>query len=136
VLEPLSGYLWLGTRLMQSASGLDGEAFNFGPDAHVNQTVAELISEMAVRWPGVQWEVPKGFEKSGQEATLLKLSCDKALFHLNWRATLQFPETVAFTVDWYRTWHARGLDMFAYTIGQIDSYTELARARGASWSRA
>jgi CDP-glucose 4,6-dehydratase len=136
VLEPLSGYLWLGARLWQKFDGLNGEAFNFGPDAHVNQTVAELLGAMAIRWPGVQWQVPEGCELGGHEAKLLKLSCDKALFHLNWRAVLQFPETVAFTVDWYRAWHSRRQDIYAYTVKQIERYCRSAEARGGAWIQA
>jgi len=133
VLEPLSGYLWLGARLWTRVEGLNGEAFNFGPPADVDQTVAELLGAMASRWPGVRWEVPVGHEQSGHEAQLLKLSCDKARHHLAWRAALQFPETVAFTVDWYRTWHAGQEDMYTYTLRQIERYCELANAREASW---
>jgi CDP-glucose 4,6-dehydratase len=133
VLEPLSGYLRLGSRLWERCDGLNGEPFNFGPDAHVNQTVAELLDAMGARWPGVQWNVPEGSDRGGREATLLKLSCDKALFHLSWRAVLEFPETVAFTVDWYRTWHERRQDMYTYTVGQIEQYSRLAAARGAAW---
>ena len=136
VLEPLSGYLWLGARLWQKSDGLNGEAFNFGPDAHVNQTVAELLDAMAIRWPGVQWQVPKGCEQGGHEAKLLKLSCDKVLFHLKWRAVLQFPETVAFTVDWYRTWHDGQKDIYSYTVGQIERYCQLAKARQEAWVQA
>ena len=134
VLEPLSGYLWLGARLWERADGLNGEAFNFGPDGHVNQTVAELLDAMAIRWPGVQWRVPEGLEQGGgHEAILLKLSCDKALFHLSWRAVLRFAETVEFTIDWYRTWHARHTDMYDYTVDQIEQYCQLAKARGSAW---
>ena len=136
VLEPLSGYLWLGARLWQQADGLNGEAFNFGPDAHVNQTVAELLGAMATRWPGVQWQVSEGCEQGGHEATLLKLSCDKALFHLNWRAVLQFHETVAYTVDWYRTWHDGRQDIFTYTVDQVEHYGQLAQDRGLPWIQA
>jgi CDP-glucose 4,6-dehydratase len=135
VLEPLSGYLWLGACLWQQLEGLNGEAFNFGPDAHVNQTVAELLGAMAPRWTGATWQVASGCDQGSKEATLLKLSCDKALFHLNWRAVLQFPETVAFTVDWYRTWHENRQDMHAYTVDQINSYCELGQVRGVPWIR-
>jgi len=133
VLEPLSGYLWLGAHLWQKSEGLNGEAFNFGPDAHVDQTVAELLSAMATRWPGAQWDVPEGCEQGDHEATLLKLSCDKVLFYLNWRAVLQFPETVAFTADWYRAWHGSHQDIYTYTINQIEQYCQLAQVRGAPW---
>jgi CDP-glucose 4,6-dehydratase len=133
VLEPLSGYLWLGARLWEHHAGLNGEAFNFGPDAHVNETVAELLAAMASRWPGVTWHVPAGFEHEGQEAMLLKLACDKALFLLDWRAVLQFPETVAFTVDWYRSWHSGTEDMYSYSVHQIEQYCELGLARDVPW---
>jgi CDP-glucose 4,6-dehydratase len=133
VLEPLSGYLWLGARLWQRAEGINGEAFNFGPDAQVNQTVAELLSAMAARWPGAEWERTGADANGGHEAMLLKLSCDKALFHLTWKAVLQFPETVGFTIDWYRAWHGGKPDLYDYTCQQIEQYCQLASDRGLSW---
>jgi CDP-glucose 4,6-dehydratase len=135
VLEPLSGYLWLGARLWQKAPGLNGEAFNFGPDAGVNQTVGELLDAMGQRWPSVKWGVPEGFEQGGHEAMLLKLSCDKVLFHLKWQAVLQFAETVAMTVDWYRNWHEGREDVYAYTQGQIEQFSQRAAQQGAVWAQ-
>lgn len=134
VLEPLSGYLWLGARLAGRQPGLNGEAFNFGPDAHVNETVAELLSEMQSRWPEVKWAVPVGSDERRHEATLLKLSCDKALAHLRWRAVLRFPETVAFTVEWYRQWMQGTGDMYQFSVDQIGRYAALARERGLPWA--
>jgi CDP-glucose 4,6-dehydratase len=136
VLEPLSGYLWLGARMWKNSAGLNGEAFNFGPDAHMSETVAELLDAMAVRWPGVRWQAPAEARQSGHEATLLKLSCDKALFSLEWRAILRFPETVAFTVDWYLRWHAGDRNLYEYSVGQIESYSRLAAERDARWIQA
>jgi CDP-glucose 4,6-dehydratase len=117
------------------SDGLAGEAFNFGPDAHVSETVAELLGAMATHWTDVQWLVSESREPGAREARLLKLSCDKALFHLKWRAVLQFPETVAFTIDWYRTWHEGGHDLHGYTVGQIEQYCRLAQARNMTWVR-
>jgi CDP-glucose 4,6-dehydratase len=134
VLEPLSGYLWLGAKLLNGQPGLDGEAFNFGPDATVNQTVGQLIDAMSKRWPAVRWHVPENLPPQAHEANLLKLSCDKALFHLRWRATMSFEETVEFTVDWYRTWHERPASVPEVAGAQIDRYTALAAARMIDWS--
>lgn len=134
VLEPLSGYLWLGARLLAGQPALNGEAFNFGPEANVNQTVAQLLEAMAAKWPGVAWHVPHEAEQVAHEATLLKLSYDKALFHLQWKPVLQFNETVELTVDWYRQWHEGKAPMYPFTLGQIDRYCELARARAARWA--
>jgi CDP-glucose 4,6-dehydratase len=135
VLEPLSGYLSLGAQLWKKRAGLNGEPFNFGPDAHVNQTVAKLIGEMAERWPGASWKVEEGAAHRKAEATLLKLSCDKALHFLDWHAVLRFRETVTFTIDWYRRWHAGNSDLFAYSIGQIEEYVRLARERELAWAQ-
>ena len=133
VLEPLSGYLWLGAKLLKNSDGLNGEAFNFGPDANLNQTVAELLNTMALRWPDVEWQVPKGFNDKTNEANLLKLSCDKALYHLNWQAVMQFSETVAFTTDWYLSWYKGEQEMFSYTMNQIEQYCLMAKNRSAVW---
>lgn len=136
VLEPLSGYLWLGAQLLRADTALNGEAFNFGPDATVNQTVAELIDAMSTRWPRVKWHAPGAESASGHEATLLKLTCDKALFHLQWRAALHFAETVEFTVDWYRNWHEARANMHDIATAQIERYTALAKQRGIAWATA
>jgi CDP-glucose 4,6-dehydratase len=135
VLEPLSGYLAVGAQLLLDAQ-LSGEAFNFGPDARVNQTVGELLDAMTRRWPGARWAVPTGYEKGGEEALLLKLSCDKALQYLKWSAVMEFDVTVAFTVDWYRTWLKGDGQLYQYALGQVDAYCQLAKARGATWIQA
>lgn len=133
VLEPLSGYLWLGASLWKEVGELNGESFNFGPDSEVNQSVVELLGAMSSRWPGGKWQIPNDADQRGHEATLLKLCCDKASHYLDWRAVLRFPETVAFTIDWYRTWHERSEDLYAYTINQIDKFCDLAQARHLPW---
>ena len=135
VLEPLGGYLWLGAKLQDRLEGINCEAFNFGPSAMVDQTVEQLLIEMTKYWPDAAWDVPKGNEASGREATLLKLSCDKALFHLQWTAAMDFAETVAFTVEWYRNWHQAKRDIAAFTDAQIDAYCQLALAQDAPWVR-
>jgi CDP-glucose 4,6-dehydratase len=135
VLEPLSGYLWLGAKLLARQPGLHGEAFNFGPDSAEDLSVEQLIKSMAARWPGAGWQVSEPQTQPTREALLLKLSCDKAQFHLKWRAALRVPETVDMTIDWYRRWHEGGSDMRAYTERQINQYCELADARGAPWSQ-
>jgi CDP-glucose 4,6-dehydratase len=134
VLEPVSGYMWLGARLLAGQHGLNGEAFNFGPDASVDLSVAQLIEAMAAHWPHARWHVPEPRAAQAHEATLLKLSCDKALHHLHWRATLGVRETIELTVDWYRTWHERSVDMAQLTQRQIERYCDLARARGNAWA--
>lgn len=143
VLEPLSGYLWLGANLLvgESRRGmqLHGESFNFGPSAEVNATVGELAEALARHWPGFSLSMDRAAADGKKEATLLKLCCDKALAHLDWKAVLPFTETVRFTAEWYRRLHensgeAQLSEMFAFTTGQIEAYAVKARERNAVWT--
>lgn len=135
VLEPLSGYLWLGAKLCQEHSALAGEAFNFGPSTSANYSVEQLISEMVKYWPGVRWKANQVDASNRKEATLLKLCCDKALNLLNWRAILSFEQTAAMTIEWYKNYYEHGKDpMFSLTKSQIDEYSDKARARGLLWA--
>jgi CDP-glucose 4,6-dehydratase len=135
VLEPLSGYLWLGEALWRRDERVVGGAYNFGPDADVNAPVAALLETMADAWPGATWRVDEDTRAALPEATLLKLSCDKALAHLTWRPTLSFADAVAFTSGWYRHFYgAQTHDMFDFSIRQIREYTERARARSLAWT--
>lgn len=130
VLEPLSGYLVLGAELAKRPS-LHGEAYNFGPPAHQNNSVRELIDEMAKHWNNVRWNDISQSQGHVHEAGLLKLNCDKALFDLGWRAALNFEDTVRMTVEWYKNYYKlNGDSMQDFTMGQIKEYTDLAEERG------
>ena len=134
VLEPLSGYLALGASLV-STKQFHGEAYNFGPPAHQNHPVKELINEMAKYWDHVKWNDVSKSEEHLHEAGLLKLNCDKALFDLCWMPTLQFEETVRMTVEWYRHYYqATDNSIYDFTISQIEEYTQLASQREMGWA--
>jgi len=111
VLEPLSGYLWLGARLLGRGTGPvapHGQAYNFGPAADVNNTVAEVVQALARHWPGFRSEMDNAGQADMKECTLLKLCCDKALAHLGWKATLDFEETIRYTAEWYHRFYRGG----------------------------
>lgn len=133
VLEPLSGYLDLGKRLYLNQDGLNGEPFNFGPDANVNETVLELLKKIKLIWPEVSWSIPEDQKEGGKEAKLLKLSCDKALFYLNWKPVLKIDETVSFTINWYKNWLEKKDEIASFTNVQINSYVALAKERHIQW---
>lgn len=135
VLEPLSGYLWLGACLDSGREGMNGEAFNFGPRGEVNQPVSRLIEEMAKTWPGGTWSPDPEAISGKTEAGLLKLSCDKALHRLGWRPTLDFAETVAMTTEWYRAYYLGDADMLHLTNRQLDTYVRTAALRDAPWMK-
>jgi CDP-glucose 4,6-dehydratase len=134
VLEPLSGYLTLGAHLCNKKSG-QGQAYNFGPSVNQNHSVSELIGEMEKHWDSVLWKDTSQSQQYLHEAGLLKLSCDKALFDLNWQPTLCFEETVRMTVEWYKNFYEAGSDaMYDYSVAQVTEYTDLAKDRKIVWA--
>lgn len=141
VLEPLSGYLLVGAKLFLKEEGpmsVNGEAFNFGPPAEVNQNVAAVVDALSTHWPGFESQMDREGTAGKKECTLLKLCCDKAQAHLGWRACLQFGETIEFTADWYKTYYGKSghkVDMYDYTLEQIQEYTQKARERGLGWTK-
>jgi CDP-glucose 4,6-dehydratase len=132
VLEPLSGYLLLGQKLFENPK-INGEPFNFGPNANQNYTVGELVKEMQKNWPLTGVDVIPDPTEQKKEATLLKLCCDKAFHFLGWQPTLDFKETVKFTIDWYRKYYSQDEDIFDVTHQQIEKYVQLALARQQVW---
>ncbi|MFQ5667843.1 MAG: CDP-glucose 4,6-dehydratase [Candidatus Binatia bacterium] len=134
VLEPLSGYLWLGAKLWSRDAAAVGSSYNFGPPPTVEVPVERLVRQMAEQWPGAEWHVDSSAAKQ-PEATLLKLSCDRALVELRWSVSLSFDETVRFTAEWYRAYYREGaVEAEQRTAAQIAEYAALASQRGAPWA--
>ncbi len=136
VLEPLSGYLRVG-ELLTRQSQLNGESFNFGPDSEQNKTVLELIESIGKGWEEhlsgkALYEIEAN--PAFYEAGLLKLNIDKALHFLQWRPTLRFTETAAFTNEWYQHFYkGKAENMTGFTVEQINKYIELATKRNQEW---
>jgi CDP-glucose 4,6-dehydratase len=135
VLEPLSGYLWLGAQLLRGATDVRSQAFNFGPLPTVNKSVGELLGVLSRYWADARWEVDSSSLGAAPESQLLKLTCDKALHLLSWRAILPFHETLRLTGEWYRAYYSNGTDGMAdITRSQILGYEELATQEGLHWT--
>ncbi len=135
VLEPLSGYLWLGANLLQDNERVTGESFNFGPLSDTSKSVEGLIKEFTEMWGDGKWyESDKG-NKDKKESNLLKLNCDKALQILKWHIVFSFEENLRFTTNWYKTFYTKEKDMYRFTTKQIEEYTDLARKRGLIWAK-
>ncbi len=130
VLEPLSGYLWLGARMVESGDLSSG--WNFGPEVSTIVTVGTLTQKMIQLWgSGVMEDISNNV--AFHEATLLSLDISKARYRLQWRPTLTLDETIAFTVEWYKTFN-QNRDMGDFVLGQIAAYTEKANLRGIPWA--
>lgn len=136
VLEPLSGYLRVAQCMAEGQEALTGEAFNFGPNADQNHTVLELLHGISDHW-SFRADFEHFLIQSNNrfhEAGLLKLNCDKALFHLQWRPVLEFTQTARFTGAWYNHYYnGSALDMFDFTRQQIEEYVQEAGKKQLAW---
>lgn len=133
VLEPLSGYLLLASRLKAALDVGDREelvryssAFNFGPELASNQSVGALVRQVLQHWPG-EWKTDAE-DDAPHEASRLNLAWDKAFHLLEWRPQWPFEETVDHTVGWYRSAADDDGDAQALVRADIRAY-ESARAR-------
>jgi len=136
VLEPLSGYLWLGACLanpqLSSFNSQLASGFNFGPALSSNRTVADLVQEILKHWPG-RWD-DKSDPKAVHEAKLLNLATDKAYHFLNWSPVWSFSETIAQTANWYLRADSAATSIRQLTAGQIQAYAQAAQALGLRWT--
>ena len=113
---------------------LNGESFNFGPRSQNNHTVIDLLNDLSKYWD-LSHESYRILENvSFHEAGLLKLNCDKAIFHLDWRATMGYEDTTKFTSDWYNHYYSGTIDMVDFTLSQIIKYEKFSKQRGNKWS--
>jgi len=139
VLEPLSGYLWLGALLANPPAVTVPlhpmcSPFNFGPRPEANRSVADIVEEVLRQWPG-RW-VDQSEAQALPEAKLLRLSIDKAWGLLAWHPVWSFAEAVAQTVSWYRQVDSAAETSVAQelTVEQIVRYTEEARQLAVLWA--
>lgn len=119
VLEPLSGYLLLGQRLLEDGKKY-AEGFNFGPNEDSVLKVAE-VAQMVVDNYG-KGEVVVHKKDNLHEANLLMLNIEKAEKVLDWTPTYTADVAIAKTVDWYKHFYAKDADMYEYTLKQIQEY--------------
>lgn len=129
VLEPLSGYLRLGQKLLEGETEFSG-SWNFGPHDAQLLTVREVVERISAVWPSVRHVAP---EQTGQphEAGLLKLDCSKAAMLLAWHGVWDADTTLARTAEWYRRFYENNE---IASDEDIDLYLGDAAGRGIEWS--
>lgn len=130
VLEPLSGYLLVGQRLL-SGDVSAAEGWNFGPE-----TTGVLPVRDVVRIARTHWESIKADEQAaGQnphEAYLLSLDCTKAHRHLSWYPVWTTAQAIDRTVGWYRAFYEQNQ---VKTAGDLTAYIQQATADNAIWTQ-
>ena len=120
VLEPLSGYLLLGQKLLEKGKDY-AEGFNFGPNEESVLKVSEVAQKIIDNYNKGEVIVHK--KDNLHEANLLMLNIEKAKTVLNWTPTYTANEAIKETVEWYKHFYAKDTDMYQYTIQQIKNYS-------------
>lgn len=130
VLEPLSGYLQIGQKLLEEKAAF-GEAWNFGPSDEGSITVESVVQKVKRHWAKIDYEINRDTAQP-HEANLLKLDCSKAHMRLKWRDVWDSDTTFEKTVKWYRAYYeAQGQVL---TRQDLQDYIADARAKKIVWA--
>ena len=134
VLEPLSGYLWLGARMGAGDQRL-ATTWNFGPSSVDAVTVEDLVTRLRDKWPAPGVSVNVERDAAQTEATLLRLDSSKAGFQMQWRPTWTLDEGLEALLAWYRRFYeGDGGDMYALSTQHIEEFTRAAAERRIAWA--
>ena len=128
VLDCLSGYLVVGQRLLEGDADC-AEAWNFGPDQQGSRTVEQVLGDLSIDWPRMNWQVAASPQP--HEAGLLQLDSAKAKMRLGWRPVWNYDQAIQHTASWYRMWLEDGEVM---STDELASYTADAVASGLNWA--
>ena len=131
VLEPLSGYLLLGQRLLEGKRGY-AEAWNFGPGHGNDISVKEVASTAKLFWSNIRFKdktIP--LNKQPHESAYLKLDCSKANGKLNWTEVWDTTTAIEKTIKWYKLFYGK---KEVSTKKDISDYVENAYNKGLVWA--
>jgi CDP-glucose 4,6-dehydratase len=129
VLEPLSGYLAIGQKLLEEKVEF-GEAWNFGPSDEGSISVEEVVQNVKKHWDKIDYEINRD-PNQRHEANLLKLDCSKAHSRLQWKEVWDSRTTFEKTVTWYKTWYEKNKLL---TSEDLHCYVSDAKAKGLLWA--
>ncbi|NCC60181.1 MAG: CDP-glucose 4,6-dehydratase [Verrucomicrobiae bacterium] len=136
VLEPLSGYLWLGCLLQGGDSVLYEGAWNFGPNLISVWPVHRLVDAFMRTMNRGEWMDCSG-DGHLHEASCLALNIDKTVMQLNWHPVWDMQEAVTRTAEGYWALKKTQGDYVAFRgfmKEEIDLYCHNAIESGVAWA--
>lgn len=126
ILEPLSGYLLLGQKLLEDGKKY-AESFNFGPNQTDTYNVIEVAQKIVKNYG--QGTIVTHPRKDFHEDHALLLDIRKAAQLLNWTPTYTLTQALAETVEWYKHFYQQDINMLSFTIQQIENYEEILQTK-------
>ncbi|MBK8806974.1 MAG: CDP-glucose 4,6-dehydratase [Bacteroidales bacterium] len=130
VLEPLSGYLMLGWRLLERRVEF-AQGWNFGPAPESNLAVKDIVTLARNSWSDISIEYSTS-PADAHEANLLMLDCSRANKLLHWKPIWDIHATVEHTIAWYRTFYKENSLL---TNADLNNYISDAKRKDAIWTR-
>ena len=130
VLEPLSGYLMIGQKLLEGKKEF-AEAWNFGPSDENSITVEEVVKYIKNYWDKIDYIIEKN-KNQLYEANLLKLDCSKAHLKLKWKSVWNNETTFEKTVSWYKNFYE---NKKISTLQNLINYIEKSKEKNVIWSK-
>jgi CDP-glucose 4,6-dehydratase len=124
VLEPLSGYLALAAAMLERPDPKWSSGWNFGPAPGTELPVGELVSAFIGAWGCGEW-TDQSSPDQPHEASVLRLSIEKAGWELGWRPRWTCGEMVKRTAVWYRSVLCKGADARKACEADIEAYGRL-----------
>lgn len=125
VLESINGVLKLAQKMWKEPEKFS-TSFNMGPRNFKDKIqVKQLVNKVIKQYGYGEWETI--FDISTElkhEAKLLMLDSTKAKKLLNWETILSFDEAIHETISWYATFIDKKLDMYKFTLSQIENFSK------------
>ena len=129
VLEPLSGYLHVGQKLLEGKKEF-AEGWNFGPANESSITVEQIVKYIQQYWDKIDYELNIS-EEHPHEAKLLKLDCSKAHIQLKWKDVWDSQTTFKKMTSWYKSYYENN---FVLTSLDLDTYVSDAKKHNIAWT--
>jgi CDP-glucose 4,6-dehydratase len=133
VLEPLYGYLLLGSALIRTENEMFQGPWNFGPLPSNTVSVETLVKELFHQAGRGSYSNSKNaLEKDHhtKEAGILTLDINKAVHILDWYPVLSLHKSIQFTIDEYSIDNLSTDAVFEQRSRHIDEYMLLQLKRG------
>ena len=139
VLEPISGILWLGSKLYTKPEKYS-EAWNLGPNQTSNITVEKVVQNIIRIWDkdgsekGSWLDTSKESKNQPNESISLLLDSTKALTSLEWKTIYSFETAINETISWYKSYYNNDTSMKDLSVYQIEQYSKTADQMNITWA--
>ena len=126
VLEPLSGYLLIGEKLLnKKLNNKILPSWNLGPETknckNVEFITKLFLKKLETKKSNIKVQVKN--KKKFYESKFLSLNINKAKKELHWKPRLNLNQTISFTADWYKNYFEKK-NMENFTEKQINTFLE------------